>query len=716
MQPVARLRDPYVRTRRSRWLAGAALVAAAAAAASSWRTPAPAPVRRESGQSVLLITIDTLRADAIGASGNVRARTPWIDRLASTGVRFAAARAHNVVTLPSHANILSGRYPFEHGVHDNAGFRFPAHVETLATLLSARGYRTGAFVSAFPLDSRFGLDRGFDVYDDSFVGTSPESAFLIQERPGTETVARALAWLQAPDARPAFCWVHLYEPHFPYPLGYDADVSAADAALAPLLAPLLGDGPPAEGAATKGRTLVVLTSDHGESLGDHGETTHGIFAYEPVLLVPLVLHQPRLLRPAVVRAPARHIDILPTVLDALDVPVPDDVPGRSLLSLAAGHLHDPETTTYFEALSGQLNRGWAPLRGVIRGTRKLIRLPIAELYDLGDDPGERRNLASVEPGARDALDRLLASIRPGPDAVARAVESAETIERLRSLGYVASAHATDDTRGDARWKADDDPKRLIELDAMLQEVVGRYTDGDLAGALERCRALVHRRPSMAVTWLHLAHLERASGNLGAGIAALQNAAALAGDRGVAVALLGAYLGEAGRAAEAVAWLERPARREDADPQVLVAYGLALAKLGRHEDALVPFDRAVAQDPSNARLLVERGTAHLMAGRRGRARLDFEAAIARNPEAARAYTSLGAMALEDGNASEAREHWRKAVMLDPAEHQALLALGLFHWRSGRRDMSRPFLEFFAASAPPARYARELAAVRGMGIGR
>jgi arylsulfatase A-like enzyme/Flp pilus assembly protein TadD len=711
MRRVKRRRDPISRTRppsasaaarrRSRYVATLAfLLAVSAAALAWWFLSAPAAARREAGPNVLLITIDTLRADAVGAYGNARARTPWMDRLASTGVRFAAARAHNVVTLPSHANILSGRYPFEHGTRDNAGFRFPSTHETLATLLRARGYRTGAFVSAFPLDSRFGLDRGFDLYDDSFVGTGAQPAFLIQERPGADTVARARVWLDAPDSGPTFSWVHLYEPHFPYPRGYDADVSAADAALGPLLAPILD----------RGDTLVVLTSDHGESLGDHGESTHGIFAYEPALLVPLVLHQSGVLPARVVRDAVRHIDILPTILDAIDVPIPGGLPGRSLLSLAAG-VHEPGVPTYFEALSGHLTRGWAPLAGVVRGSRKYIRLPIPELYDLDADPAERHNLAGAEPEEVRELDGLLAANYPERPAVARIAESADTIERLRSLGYVGT-RAAESPRPVGE---DDDPKRLIALDTLLQDVVGRYVDGDLPGALAQCRELVRRRPSMAVSWLHLAHLERASGNLAAAIDALQKAAALAPNDDTAVSLLGAYLGEAGRVQEAVAWLEPAASREDADPQVLVAYGLTLAKLGRHEQALVPFDRVVAQDPSNGRLRVERGTAHLMAGRADRARQDFEAAIAVHPDAARAHTSLGILACDAGNVSEAGAHWRRAVALDPGEHQALLSLGLVHWRAGRRDLARAYLDFFATFAPPARYARELAQLEKIGIG-
>ena len=303
------------------------------------RRASPPSIHREAGLNVLLITIDTLRADAVGAYGQPGGITPWIDRLAAAGGRFTNARAHNVVTLPSHANILAGRLPGEHGVRDNAGFRFPSGLDTLATLLKSQGYDTGAFVSAFPLESRFGLARGFDVYDDRFADAA-RPAFLIQERSGRDTVASALRWLESQRDSRWFCWVHLYEPHVPYappePFAsrfrnepYHGEVAATDAFLTPLLEPLVSAG-------RNGRTLVVLTSDHGESLGDHGEATHGVFAYEATLKVPLVFYQPRLFQPVVVDTAAQHVDVLPTVLDALALAVPPGLPGRSLLPDMAG--------------------------------------------------------------------------------------------------------------------------------------------------------------------------------------------------------------------------------------------------------------------------------------------------------------------------------------------------------------------------------------------
>jgi arylsulfatase A-like enzyme/Flp pilus assembly protein TadD len=662
----------------------------------------------------LLITVDTLRADAVGAYGKADALTPWMDRLAAAGVRFEDAHAHNVVTLPSHANILSGRYPTEHGVRDNAGFRFPSRIDTLATLLKARGYATGAFVSAFPLASRFGLARGFDVYDDRFVDAQARPAFLEQERKGTDTVALARRWMESQAGRPLFCWVHIYEPHAPYtppePLAsrlssdpYQGDVAAADAALGPLVAPVLAktDG---------GRTLVVLTADHGESLGEHGETTHGILAYEATLRVPLIVYAPRLFRPRVVSAPVRHVDIVPTVLDALSVPIPDGLPGRSLVGVAAGAsaVTTGMTTTYFEALSGQLNRGWAPIHGVIRDGMKYVDLPVPELYDLPRDPREATNLAAAQPQPLGTLRAALAPLVSGDHGLDRHPESADARARLGSLGYVGGTGGPGGAA--SRYTEEDDPKRLIALDAMLQEVVSDYSAGDLQSALARCRELVRRRPRMAISLLYLAHLEREAGHLPAAIEALQKAAALSPSDPTTVALLGTYLVEAGRAGEAVDVLSPAARSQEPDVEVLIARGLALAKAGRIPEALASLDRAREVDPGNAMVLVDAGTVHLMNGDVTRAREAFERALAHSPGLARAHSSLAFVLAESGRREEALEHWREAIALDAGESGKIVALSMLLAQRGRAAEARPYLELFVASAPRARFAREIERAR------
>jgi arylsulfatase A-like enzyme/cytochrome c-type biogenesis protein CcmH/NrfG len=645
--------------------------------------------------NVLLITIDTLRADAIGAFGSAGGGTPWMDRLATSGVRFDRARGHNVLTLPSHANILAGRLPSEHGVRDNSGFRFPADQATLATILKARGYRTGAFVSAFPLDSRFGLDRGFDVYDDSFADARPGRAFLLQERKGADTAALARRWMDERSMQPYFCWVHLFEPHYPYSKTYADDVAAADAAVGPLIEPILaaGSGSP---------TMVILTSDHGESLGEHGEETHGIFAYESTLRVPLVLYHPRVWKPQVIAEGGRHIDILPTVLAALSIPAPEGLPGMRLLAASAPSAPSASSAVYFEALSGALNRGWAPLRGVVRDELKFIDLPIRELYDLRADPAESRNLASERPDVVKEMGALLGTFDAATAAQGRTPASPDTQARLRSLGYVTSGAGATRTR----YTQADDPKTLIPLDKALNEVTALYLAGDLGRAAARCRELVQRRPTMTISRIYLAQIERERGNLAGAIAALRPAAASNPHDVETVSLLAASLTEAGRARDAVALIEPLARQDAPDLQVLTAYGLGLARLGRTDEALAALDRARAQDPSNARLLVETGTVRMIANDRAGARKDFEAALQRNPELARAHSSLGVIAADERNLPQAIEHWGRAVKLDPREYRTVLGVGSALARAGRTVEARAYFDFLAASSPPPEYAAEI----------
>jgi arylsulfatase A-like enzyme/Tfp pilus assembly protein PilF len=655
--------------------------------------------------NLLLITVDTLRADALGAYGDRRASTPSIDRLAAGGIRFDAAHAHNVVTLPSHANILSGRLPFVHGVRDNTGFRFPQTLDTMATLLKARGYRTGAFVSAFPVAARFGLARGFDEYDDH-LSSAARPAFLEQERTGTETVSRALSWLAGAQGQPTFCWVHLYEPHFPYappePFAarfqdnpYAGDVAAADSAVGQLIEPILQAG-------SAGRTLVVFTADHGESLDEHGEATHGIFAYEATLRVPLIFYAPGVLQPAVRSDPVRHVDILPTVLHLLSVPLPSSLDGRNLLGSDAG---GADTRTYFEALSGTLNRGWAPVRGVIDRGLKYIDLPIPELYDLAADPHEARNLVLEKPGDARRLKEIVSAL-PRDLAPAPAAEDAATVERLRSLGYVSGREAIRQHYTEA-----DDPKRLIGIDRELQEIVSAYLDGRSADALERARALSRRQPRMAIAWLQLAHLSRETGDLRGAIAALDRAHALNASNTETASLLGGYLIQDGRPDAAAKLLASYAASSDADVDILTTMALAKARMGAADQALALIARARAEDPSNAMLLVNEGTIHLMAGHRDLARRAFEDALARDSGMARAHSSLAAMAIEEGRADVAVAHWRAAVAADASEFAPIFALGVAQAKAGREPAARACLTFFADEAPSARYGREIAQARG-----
>ncbi len=665
-------------------------------------------VRREPGLSVLLITIDTLRADALGCYGRSQAETPWMDRLAAGGVRLEQAHAHNVVTLPSHANILSGRYPLEHGVRDNAGFRLPERIETLATLFKSLGYRTGAFVSAFPLDSRFGLARGFDVYNDQLGDEEATPALQMQERPGVETVQAAVEWLSSDPRRASFLWLHLYEPHAPYqppePWAsrfasepYQGEVAATDAALAPLLEPLLRDGP-------AGRTLIVLTADHGEALGEHGEKTHGIFAYEATLRTPLMFYCPRLFSPRVASSPATHVDILPTILDALGATPPTGLPGRSLLALFAGRPIEPRAA-YFESFTPATAHDWAPLQGVLADGMKLIELPIPELYDLAADPREERNLVAQRTDIADRLRARLAALKNADRGPAPTGESREVRERLAGLGYVATTPVPRRS-----YAQDDDPKLQIALEAELDDVLALYNAGRIGPARVLCERIVRERPRARAAHLRLAQLAFDDGDLAGAVAAAQAALALQPANAEAAALLGGYLGESGRYREAVELLLPFSRRANPDLDVLSMLGSALGQSGRRAEALEVLEKARQLDSSNALVLVNLGTVHLLAHDLAQARGAFEAALALEPRLARAHNSLGVVEAESGQLEQALASWRRALDINPRDYQALFNLVRTLWKQGNVRQALPHAERFLQEAPEALFGREVAQVR------
>ncbi len=659
--------------------------------------------------NVLLVTVDTLRADRLGAYGDGSAHTPFMDRLARSGALFERAHAHNVVTLPSHANILSGVYPTVHGVRDNDGYRFPGDRDTLATLLHRAGYRTGAFVSGFPLDARFGLNRGFDVYDDHLGG--PEAAargFHLEDRRGRDTVAAALRWLGRGTA-PSFCWVHLYDVHAPYrpaePLvaRFEADpyrgaVATVDEALRDLLGPLLDEG-------ERGRTLVVLTADHGESLGEHGERTHGLFAYEATLKVPLIFWAPRLFGSRVAAAPIRHVDILPTVLELLGQPIPKGLSGRSLRPLLEGGTMPP-VPSYFEALSASASRGWAPLSGVIRGRRKLIDLPIREVYDLDQDPGEAHNLAPTAPADVKVGLEWLDHFGRASDDRARLRETAETRERLASLGYLA---ATVDRRK-GRYTEADDPKNLIALEADLDKVVQLESEGQARPALTLCQALVKRMPRAPAPLVQLASLQQAGGDLSGALVSAKRAFALDPRAPQVLFRLARLLLDGGRPAEVVSLVTPFAKEEGVDLDALIVLGVALAQAGDEAQGIRLLEDVHVRDPSNALCLLDLGTVHLMAREYGAARRALEEALALQAGLAKAHNALGVIGAETGRIQEAITEWKQAADLDPRAYDTVFNLGMLLSRQGRPAEARPYMERFAREAPRAQYAADIRQVQ------
>jgi arylsulfatase A-like enzyme/Flp pilus assembly protein TadD len=682
----------------SKWI-----TAAIAALAGVLLAAAPPPARKASvpppaaSRDVVLITIDTLRADALGFAGNQRARTPVLDRLASQGRVFTNAHAHNVVTLPSHTNILTGLYPFQHGVRDNTGFKLAAKIPTLATVLHGAGFATGAFVGAFPLDSQFGLDHGFDVYDDRYPKGANETEFVLPERRGDEVVRLALAWWKAhAGKKPRFLWVHLYDPHAAYeppePFAsrfkdnpYLGEVSAADSFLAPLLGPFLdGKEKPA---------LVVVTADHGEALGDHGEETHGLFAYEATLKVPLVVWG-RGVAPGRDARSARHVDVFPTVLQAAGVasaPGPRR-PGRSLLGAPdAGD-------SYFESLSATLNRGWAPLRGLLRGGTKFIALPLPEVYDLPKDPHEKDNRFEAE---RQAARNVFSALpRESEWPPRRETMSADDAARLASLGYISGAAALRESYG-----PEDDPKRLIGLDKKVHDVIDFYMRGKLDDSVRLAREIVRDRPTMSLGYSLLAQALLQVGKTPEALDVMLKAKAQGAVSDALLRQLGLTLSEVGRAKEAVDVL-RPLAEKLGDPQSLNAYALALSEAGRQKEAFAVLQKVMENDPDNPKTFEQLGLVELRLNHWPQARDRSRQALALNPKLPLAWNDLGVALFQLGNKGEALDAWQKAVDLKPDLWDALWNLGTEAAGLGRADQARRALQRFVAGAPPARYGPDI----------
>lgn len=653
---------------------------------------------------VLLITIDTLRSDATGFAGNTRVETPTLDRLAGQGLVSTNAHAQNVVTLPSHANILTGLYPYQHGIRENSGFRLPAEIPTLATLLKARGYATGAFVGAYPLDSRFGLNRGFDVYDDRYPKERAVLEFEMPERPATEVIASAQKWYAVNGGKPRFLWIHLYDCHAPYrpPAAfagrykknpYLGEVTGVDSALEPLLTPFLeGRSPP---------TLIILTADHGEALGEHEEETHSLFAYEATLKVPLIVWFPNRVAPGVDARLARHVDIAPTIAEATGIQRPSRWPGASLL---APPPKKPDDASYFEAFSAAYNYGWAPLRGVLADGYKFIDLPMPELYDLKADPSESQNLATRKPEEVRRLRRLIPS-ESAIDAASRSKPDSEEAARLRSLGYLSGNAKIRKT-----YTAEDDPKRLVGVNREMYQYVELYQRGDLPAATALARRVVRERPTMALAYVHLAFLLRRADAPAAALDVYRAAVS----RGIANEELlmhyGLALCEAGRGNEALKLL-RPFSGSP-EPNTLNALGIALADSGHGPEAEKVFQRVLRVDPENVEAHENMGIVRLRSEDFPAARDCFRRALALDERSSRAWNGLGVALARLGDERGAVDSWTRAVGLDPKMYDALFNLGLTAAKVGLRQQARDALERFVSAAPGARYGADIQKARGI----
>ena len=667
---------------RALWLVGAAFALLAALAAvfagdvRSWVRR-----RRLRAANVVLVTLDTLRADHLGCYAPGRARTPSLDSLAAGGVLFEDAVAQTPLTLPSHATILSGVYPFTHQVRDNRMSRVPAGLPLLSEAMRGSGMDTAAFLGSMVLDSAYGLDRGFDLYADRFAAPDPGDFWSEVRKPADAVLAEAREWISGRAGRPFFAWIHLYDPHAPwdppepfrgqYPgHPYRGAVAFMDAELGKFFAFL-------KDARLWQRTLVVVVADHGEGLGEHGEESHGFFVYQATMRVPFLVHLPFPTAGRRVRSRVELTDVTPTILEAKGLPIPRSVQGRSLLDAVLGRPWRPAGEAYGESHYPRLHFGWSELRAFYQDGWKYILAPREELYDLGHDPGETRNLATKRPEEcrrlRGLLLRKLAAAGPALPADEPRLDPAAR-ERLAALGYVTSM-AQAAPGGNAV-----DPKDRIGVLDELRRVKELAAQGDWPAAGALARRILSVNPQIGQARIASANSYRAAGDFAAAVAELHAGLERQGDDEQMLALLGETLSLVGRHDEALAAFQGCLAVQPANPASHNNLGLALSNLGRVDEAEAAYRRASALDPRFALPRVNLGLLYLMARRdlpRARAALLEAAAI--DPNLAAAHDALGDYYATSGDFARAAGHWQRVLELEPANYQACFNLFMAYGR-------------------------------------
>jgi choline-sulfatase len=687
----------------------------AAIALASCRA-APPPVARH----LVLVTIDTLRADRLGCYGNRSVETPHLDALARDGARAADASVQVPLTRPSHVTLMSGLYPAEHGIRDNVSPALREDVPTLAERLKAAGFSTAGFVSSIVLSRQSGLARGFDTYSDHFDVGPDDARFLntIQRR-GDIPTAEAIAWLEAERGSRRFVWLHLYDPHEPYeppePYAsryadrlYDGEVAWSDELVGRLDAALTRLG-------IRDETLLAVTSDHGEGLGDHGEAVHGYFVYESTLAVPLLFRGPGIQPGRRVTTTARSIDLVPTLLDLLGVAPgsPARLSGRSLAPALRGGPEPPAEATYAESLTPLLHFGWSDLRALRDGRFKFILAPRPELYDLRDDPAESRNLAGSSKGQadalRDALARRLAEEKASAEsAPAAAAVPPEMLEQLGALGYVGGTGLTAKTGADPKDKLED----YRAINTLMREGLTRLREKDPAGAAARFQGLLGRGVESFEVHYYLARALYEQKRPADAARHFEAALVRLPAYGAAYVGLSECYVALGDTTRALAALKKGEAVSPRDAQIFEAEGALLRRLEKPREAIVAYEAALPLAPRDALLRVKLGEMYRDARETEKAIRVMREAVAIDPEPADFWNSLGMVLGGNDRLGDAEAAFREAVKRDPREAQYAYNLGLVLQRLGRGGEAAPFfrkaLELNPAFAPARARLSELGA--------
>jgi len=653
-----------------------------------------APGVQLSDLNLVVITLDTTRADRLGAYGFRGVDTPHLDRLAREGVVFEQTATAAPLTLPAHSSIFTGKLPPTHGVRDNGGFFLDPRETTLAESLHARGFKTGAFVGAYVLDSKWGLNQGFDEYFDDFDLSKYRAISLgAIQRPGNQVVDQALRWLEQVQASRFFGWIHLYDPHAPYdpPEPYKSrykdrpylgEIAFTDAQVGRVLEFL-------DRRQLLDRTIVVAMGDHGESLNDHGEATHGFFVYESVAHVPLIVRAPfsRLTGGRRVSDVVRSIDVMPTILDLLNVPPPAQMDGTTVAPLMSGAVKELGLETYTEALYPLHHFGWSDLRAMRSGRYKLIAAPRPELYDLQDDSAEQHDIfAGRETLGQRMLERLRARER-GFGRSDRTHQQPVDVDpearaRLAALGYVGSFVATappDEARSGLA-----DPKDKVGLFNKITTARDISKDeGAFDEVVEMLEQVVREDPKVIDGWFMLGNMYAKVGRPREAIDFFKRALALKPDDEMAVVNLANAYRQLGRDDEALVGFKRFLELDPKNSQVRYAVAEILLDRGDLDDAERQLHDALTIEPKLAAARNALGVLALKRGDLAGAEKEILGAIAEKPDVRLAHYNLALLAEERGDFPRAVAEYQKEIEGHPAAFKAAFNLGRLYQRLGDR---------------------------------
>ncbi len=627
------------------------------------QTPAKPPL------NVVLITIDTLRADHLGCYGYKQVKTPNIDGLAADGVRFESAFAVVPVTLPSHSSMLTGTYPMLSGMHDFSGNKLSPLQPTLASVLKQAGYQTGAVIGAAVLDSRFGLNQGFDFYYDHFDFSRLDEANLDEmERPGNVVADVALDWLAKNSQKKFFLWMHLYDPHFPYhppePYGreyaaqpYDGEIAFADEQVGRLLRFLKEKG-------IYQNAVIVLCGDHGESLGEHGEKTHGFFIYNATMHVPLVIRMPESRLPEkaarTVADPVSLVDLMPTVLDAVGLEIPSQVQGRNLLPELRADQTDHDRVLYGETFMPRIHFNWSELRGSENTKYHFIDAPRPELYDLAKDPGEVHNLFTEKKAvAEEMRAKLVGMIRDysaGKELAEKTGLDPALMERLKALGYAGFSGGSDPTISSRNLP---DPKDRVVTYELISDAIADSQHGRYQESIEKLKSVLKTEPN-SVPAHYLQGLDYYRLNMFAeSVDELQKTVQLSPDYALAFFNLGMAQAHAGQIDAAITTLQRTLQLDATNFEAAYNLGVAFIQKGQLEQAAAALRQSVSINPEFARGHRALGETLIYLDKLDDAIAELRRAVELAPQEPIMHESLAKALAAKGLTAEADEETRRA---------------------------------------------------------